>query len=67
VKLNEFEVKISNLSDRVASSEAKESGVYTLAAASEQALRMAIENPGMRVPDPRDPQRIIEVKRKQPE
>lgn len=35
----------------------------TIAAASEQALRMAIENPGMRVPDPRDPNRIIVVDR----
>jgi len=34
-------------------------GSYTLAAASEQALRMAIENPGLRVPDPRDPSKII--------
>lgn len=36
-------------------------GKYTLAAASEQALRMAIENPGMRVPDPRDPQQVLVV------
>ena len=35
---------------------------FTLEKASEQALRMAIENPGMRVPDPRDPTKIIEVK-----
>lgn len=35
---------------------------YSLTAASEQALRMAIENPGLGVPDPRDPNRIIVVK-----
>jgi hypothetical protein len=35
---------------------------FTLDKASEQALRMAIENPGMRVPDPRDPAKIIEVR-----
>lgn len=34
---------------------------YTLSAACEQALRMAIENPGYRVPDPRDPNKIIMV------
>lgn len=34
----------------------------TISQASEAALRMAIENPGMRVPDPRDPSRIIEVR-----
>jgi flavoprotein len=36
---------------------------YGLSAASEQALRMAIENPTLRVPDPRDPSRIITVDR----
>lgn len=35
---------------------------YTLTAASEKALRTAIENPGMRVPDPRDPDKIISVR-----
>ena len=39
-----------------------EDSSYSLSAASEQALRMAIENPGMRVPDPRDPNKIIVVK-----
>lgn len=34
---------------------------YPLSVASENALRMAIENPGMRVPDPRDPNRVIHV------
>lgn len=34
---------------------------YTLPAAAEVALRMAIENPRMRVPDPRDPNKIIVV------
>lgn len=37
------------------------SSAMTVAAASEQALREAIENPGHRVPDPRDPNRIIVV------
>lgn len=37
---------------------------YGLAAASEQALRMALENPTLRIPDPRDPSRIITVHNK---
>lgn len=36
---------------------------YTLTKASEVALRTAIENPGFRVPDPRDPNKIISVAR----
>lgn len=35
---------------------------YTLSAASENALRTAIENPGMRVPDPRNPSDIFVVR-----
>jgi len=35
---------------------------YSLTQASERALRTAIENPGMRVPDPRDPNKIILVR-----
>lgn len=35
---------------------------YTLSRASEVALRQAIENPGSRVVDPRDPNRIITVR-----
>lgn len=38
-----------------------EENQYTKAAAVEQALRMAIENPGMSVPDPRDPAKMILV------
>jgi len=36
---------------------------YTLTQAAERALRSAIENPGLRVPDPRDPSTIITVKK----
>jgi len=39
---------------------------YTLTMASEKALRTAIENPGMRVPDPREPSKIIVVEVKKP-
>jgi len=35
---------------------------YTLARASEVALRSAIENPGSRVIDPRDPSKVITVR-----
>ena len=34
---------------------------YTMDRASEVALRMAIENPGMRVINPRDPSQVIVV------
>jgi len=40
---------------------AASAGAMTISAASEQALREAIENPGHRVPDPRDPNKIIVV------
>lgn len=35
---------------------------YTLTMAAENALRTALENPGMRVPDPRNPGSVIVVK-----
>jgi hypothetical protein len=34
---------------------------YPMSVASEAALRMAIENPSLKVPDPRDPNRVIQV------
>jgi len=34
---------------------------WTIASASEHALRTAMENPGLRVPDPRDPSKVFEV------
>lgn len=37
--------------------------VYTISAATESALREAIENPGHRVPDPRNPGDVIVVGR----
>jgi hypothetical protein len=49
------------IDNRLAKVENKVADQYTLAVASEVALRTAIENPGMRVPDPRDPNRIIQV------
>lgn len=41
--------------------EALKAETYTLPMAAEQALRMAIENPGMRVPDPRKPNEVLVV------
>ena len=53
------------LSAKMSNYEARMRGVeadrYTLTMASEKALREAIENPGFRVPDPRDPSKIIVV------
>ena len=50
-KITSFETRMKTVED----------DRYTLAMASERALREAIENPGHRVPDPRDPNRIIVV------
>jgi len=61
-QLDGFRQDLSALSARLGQNEDKMPTFYSLSAASEQALRMAIENPGLRIPDPRDPNRIIEVK-----
>lgn len=50
----EFESKINALTTKMGDS-------YTLTRASEVALRHAIENPTHRVPDPRNPHRVITV------
>lgn len=49
-----METKIKDVTDKLADS-------YTLSRASEVALRTAIENPSHRVPDPRNPHRVIAV------
>lgn len=54
--------KLSSIDNNILSMRQELDNSFTLDKASEQALRMAIENPGMRVPDPRDPTKIIEVK-----
>lgn len=54
------------LSRRLSAFEARLTDVekdrYTVSAACEHALRLAIENPGLRVPDPRKPGEVIQVK-----
>ena len=35
---------------------------FTMAQGAEQALRLAMENPGIRVPDPRNPGQFFEVR-----
>jgi hypothetical protein len=42
-------------------SEADRAGSFSMDRASEVALRMAIENPGTRIPNPRDPSQVIVV------
>ena len=54
--------QLSDMNQRLDALEKNVGERFTLAAASEQALREAIENPGHRVPDPRDPSQIIEVR-----
>ena len=53
---------LSNITTQIKTMLTRLDNAFTIEKASEQALRMAIENPGMRVPDPRDPAKIIEVK-----
>lgn len=55
-------VQLSAINQRLDQLEKNVGERFTLTAASEQALREAIENPGHRVPDPRDPSQIIEVR-----
>jgi hypothetical protein len=55
-------LQLSDIDMRLDAMERNVGERFTLAAASEAALREAIENPGHRVPDPRDPNNIIEVK-----
>ncbi len=57
---------LNSIDQRLATVETGVNNGYKLADACEQALRMAIENPGFKVPDPRDPTRIIEVRRTVP-
>jgi len=54
---------LNSIDQRLAAVSAVAKDAYPMAAASEQALRMAIENPGIKVPDPRNPRDIIEVRR----
>jgi len=54
-KINTFETRMTDVERDVSYDR------YTLTMASEKALRTAIENPGIRVPDPRDPNKIIVV------
>lgn len=61
-QLEHFRIELAAMSSRIGANEDELVKFYSLAAASEQALRMAIENPGLRIPDPRDPNRLIEVR-----
>lgn len=54
-----FEAMIREIASDI---QAMRRDTYTLSNASEAAARMALYNPGMRVPDPRDPSKVIEVR-----
>ena len=58
-RLNKIDGRFTDLSVRLEGIEKRELENYTLAQAEVHALRMAINNPGMSVPDPRDPAKII--------
>ncbi|QQS08659.1 MAG: hypothetical protein IPK69_11820 [Phycisphaerales bacterium] len=62
-QLAHFRSELATLASRISQGEAEVAKSYTLAAASEQALRMALENPGLRVPDPRNPSQLITARR----
>lgn len=61
VVINQFSSIRSEIRDLTSGLEAVKVDRYTLAAASETALRTAIENPGLRVPDPRNPGKVFVV------
>lgn len=57
-KLNALSVELASLRADVTKLQGEQ---YTTSMAEAQALRMAIENPGLRVPDPRNPGQVIVV------
>ena len=54
--------QISQLNNRLDRLDSLIGDRFSMTQASETALRLAMENPGMRVPDPRDPSQVIEVR-----
>lgn len=60
-RLNKIDSAFMSLGGRLEAIEQRELDNYTLAQAEVHALRTAIANPAMKVPDPRDPSRIIET------
>lgn len=60
-RLNKIDQAFTALGGRLEAIEQRELDNYTLAQAEVHALRTAIANPSMKVPDPRDPSRIIET------
>jgi hypothetical protein len=58
-RLNKIESNFISLGSRLEQIEKRELDNYTLAQAEVHALRFAIANPSVSVPDPRDPSKII--------
>lgn len=56
----EISAQINDLAGRL---DAVEMDRYTVTMAAENALRMAIANPDLAIPDPRDPSQLIRVER----
>lgn len=52
----DFDARLQGFDGRL---EDLKAGSYTVAAAAEHALRTAMLNPGMRLPDPRDPRAVL--------
>lgn len=58
-RLNDTTAQLINIRSEIEGVTAKMTDLYKKSEASEQALRMALENPGLRVPDPRDPSKVF--------
>lgn len=58
---SQFSAKLDKLSTRLDSLETVMADRFTKTAAAEWALRLVIENPAIKVPDPREPSKTIQV------
>lgn len=57
-RINDLAVSIADLKREI---QEMRDGSVTVAKAAELALRMALENPSLRVPDPRSPDRVLQA------
>lgn len=57
-----FSAWMQSMSNRLEALQTQMGDRYTLTMAAENALRTAIENPGLKIPDPRNPGQFFTVK-----
>lgn len=60
-RLNKIESRFTAIDNRLEAIEVREADNFTMAQAEVLALRTAINNPHMQVPDPRDPSKTIQT------